>query len=180
MELSSSNIKKFLILPEMELFSSKIKKCLIFLEINFSYISERNFQTSKNSPRKNFLIFWKMELSGSNIKKFLIFSQKKSFFIFRETKTLKKLFMSQETGLFYIPGNANPKNELHFKKSNEKKMLKKWKKATLKKCHIFWEIELSSPKLKKLLIFQEETCKAWKIEISYIPFTLFLRWETTF
>ena len=74
-----------------------------------------------------------MELSGSNIKKFLIFSQKKSFFIFRETKTLKKFFMSQETGLFYIPGNANPKNELHFKKSNEKKNAQKMKKSYFEK-----------------------------------------------
>ena len=89
MELSSSNIKKFLILPEMELFSSKIKKCLIFLEINFS------------------------------------------FFIFRETKTMKKFFMSQETGLFYISGNGNRKNELHFKKSNEKKKCSKNEKKVL-------------------------------------------------
>ena len=28
-------------------------------------------------------------------------------------------------------------------------------------------IELSSPNIKKLLIFQEGTCKAWKQKISY-------------
>ena len=33
------------------------------------------------------------------------------------------------------------------------------KKPTLKKFIIFQEIELSSTKLKKLLIFQERTCK---------------------
>ena len=162
MELSSSNIKKFLILPEMELFSSKIKKCLIFLEINFSYISERNFQTSKNSPRKNFLIFWKMEFSGSNIKKFLIFSQKKSFFIFRETKTLKKFFMSQETGLFYIPGNANPKNELHFKKSNEKKCSKNEKKLLWKNVIYFGKLNFPAPSLKSFLYFRRKLAKPEK------------------
>ena len=48
---------------------------------------------------------------------------------------------------------------------------KKKKKPTLKKCLIFWEMEFSGPKLKKLftsflkkifLIFQEGTCKKKK------------------
>ena len=52
-----------------------------------------------------FLIFQEMERSGSNIKKFLIFSQKKTFLVFRETETPKKVFVFQETELFYILGN---------------------------------------------------------------------------
>ena len=55
--------------------------------------------------------------------------------------------------------------------------IKKTKEA-LKKCLMFWEIELSSLKLKKLLIFQERTCKAWiswKSKFSYISFHIF--WE---
>ena len=32
----------------------------------------------------------------------------------------------------------------------------------MKVCFMFREMELSSSKLKKLLIFQEVTCKAWK------------------
>ena len=58
-----------------------------------------------------FLIFQKMELSGSNIKKFLIFSQKKTFLVFRETETPKKVFVFQETELFYILGKL-----LYFRK----------------------------------------------------------------
>ena len=48
-------------------------------------------------------------------------------------------------------------------------------KNILKKFLIFWEIELSSTKLKDILLFflkkaalfQEGTCKAWKTKISY-------------
>ena len=71
-----------------------------------------------------------MELSGSNIKKFLIFSQKKSFLIFQGTS--------------YISGSNFPNS-------------KSKKNALLKNFLYFGEIELSSPKLKKLLIFQEGT-----------------------
>ena len=34
------------------------------------------------------------------------------------------------------------------------------KKTALRKCIIFWEMELSCPKLKKFLIFQEGTYKS--------------------
>ena len=59
MELSSSKIKTFLILPEMKLSSSKIKKFLIFLEMGLSYISGKNFPSSKN--KKNTLFKPKLE-----------------------------------------------------------------------------------------------------------------------
>ena len=55
-----------------------------------------------------------MELSGCNIKKFLIVSQKKAFFIFRETEIPKKILIFQETELSYISGNRNPKRLLIF------------------------------------------------------------------
>ena len=48
MELSSSKIKKVLVFLEIDLFSSKIKNFLIFPEITFSYISGRDFPSSKN------------------------------------------------------------------------------------------------------------------------------------
>ena len=52
MELCSSKIKKFLILSEMEHSGSKIKKILIFSEMALSYVSGRNFPSSKirNNP----------------------------------------------------------------------------------------------------------------------------------
>ena len=72
-----------------------------------------------------------MELSGSNI-----FS--KAFLIFRETKTAKKLLIFQEMELFFISGS-------------------KFQSAKNKNKH---SEKTSSPKLKKLIIFQEKACKA--------------------
>ena len=40
----------------------------------------------------------------------------------------------------------------------------------IKKILIFREMELSSPKLKTILIFQERTCKTWKTNISYVSY----------
>ena len=80
-----------------------------------------------------------MKLSSSNIKKFL---QKKAFLIFYETETLKNLFLFQEIDL----------SELN---KNNKKETKQKKKKT-------WEMELSSPGLKKFLIFLEELPKPQK------------------
>ena len=80
-----------------------------------------------------------MKLSSSNIKKFL---QKKAFLIFYETETLKNLFLFQEIEL----------SELN---KNNKKETKQKKKKT-------WEMELSSPGLKKFLIFLEELPKPQK------------------
>ena len=59
-----------------------------------------------NSNIKTFLIFQETETP----KKLLIFSRKKAFLIFRETETPKKLFTFQE--LSYILGNRNPKKLL--------------------------------------------------------------------
>ena len=81
-----------------------------------------------------------MNFSVPGIMKFLLFSQKKAFLIFRETKTPKKIFLFQKTS--HISGSNFPSS-----------------KSTLKKYLILQEIELSSPKLIKLITFQERTCK---------------------
>ena len=73
-----------------------------------------------------------MELSSSMIKKVLLFSQTKYFLIFREMESSKKTS--------YISGKNFPS-------------WRNKKKPTLKKFLIFQEIELSSPKLEKLLYF---------------------------
>ena len=69
MELSSSQIKKFLIFEEMELFSQKKKPSekidCIFSKESFSYISG-------NGPRKISVYF-----------------RKQNFLIYQETETLK-------------------------------------------------------------------------------------------
>ena len=83
-----------------------------------------------------------MELSGSNIKKYLTFSQKKAFLI------------------FLVRNLGFPKTKFIFQKKN-----------IPKKFLILQEIELSSPSLKKLPIFQEETIKSLK----KLVFFLFLR-----
>ena len=89
-----------------------------------------------------------MELSGSNIKKVLIFSKKKAFLIFPETEIPKKFLIFQETELCYISGIGNSEKLLIFQEVTFRAQ-----KNTLKKSLIFWEMELSSPKSKKLLIF---------------------------
>ena len=96
MELFSSNIKKFQ--------KTETLKKIPYISRNgnpkiASYIlGNGTFQyTQRNS------LFQEMEA----LKKFLIFSQKKAFLIFRETKNPKKLFIFQETELYYI--SENPK-----------------------------------------------------------------------
>ena len=74
-------------------------------------------------------------------KKILILSQKKAFLILWETEAPQKIFMLRKR-YFLI---------FHEKELSE---LEK-KKPTLKKCLKFQEIELSSSKLKKIIIFQE-------------------------
>ena len=88
MELSSSNIKKFL---------------------KFSYISGSNFSSlekkKKESTPRKLLILQEMEAP----KKFLIFSSQNVFLIFPETETPRKKIIFQETEslkTFYISGNG--------------------------------------------------------------------------
>ena len=81
-----------------------------------------------------------MEFSSPKIKKFLIFSQEKAFLIFREMELFLKT---------YISGGDFPrlKNKKHtLKKFLGKNFLRKW--------------NFLVPSFKKILMFQEETCKA--------------------
>ena len=89
-----------------------------------------------------------MKLSSTNIKKCLLFSLKKAFLIFWKTKTPIKFLIFQETELFDISRNGNPKKLLIFYQAQ--KMKKKKKKKHSEKILIFREMELCSPKkLKK-------------------------------
>ena len=90
-----------------------------------------SWKLSYNFSKKNFLIFWEMVLSGSQIKNGLMFSQKEVFLIFWERQLFKK-FLIFQAGTFKA---------------------QKIKKSTLKKFLIFCQMELSSPKLKKILYF---------------------------
>ena len=60
--------------------------------------------------------------------------------------------------LFYILVSGNPKEFLITQEVTFQ--VQKMEKPTLKKLLIFWEMELSNFKPKKLLIFQEKTPKS--------------------
>ena len=91
------------------------------------------------SQKRVFLMFWEMELSSPTIKNPLIFLQIKKLF-FRKWNFLKNFLYFPKRGNF--PDSEN-------------------KKSTLKKFILFWEMELSSLKLKKLIYFLKK-------KISYI------------
>ena len=95
-----------------------------------------------------------MELSRPNI-----FFSKKSFFYIRKIELFRKWNFAASY-FYYISGE-------NFPSSQNKK------KPTLKKFLIFQEMELSSSKTKKALIFQEGTRKALKSKFSYIAFHIF-------
>ena len=82
-------------------------------------------------------MFQEKELSSSNIKKFLIFSQKKAFLYFGKQKLRK---------ISYISENGNPKKFLIFKEVTFQARKMK-KNPTVKRCLIFREMELFSPKI---------------------------------
>ena len=96
-----------------------------------------------------------MELSPSRLKTFLYFLKKKFFLYFGKWSFLVLRF-------------KNFRREL-----SELKKKKKKKKKNSEKVLIFREIKPSCPKLKKFLIFQKRTCKAWKTKISYISLKKF-------
>ena len=83
------------------------------------------------SQKRVFLMFREMELSSPTIKNPLIFLQIKKLF-FRKWNFLKNFLYFPKRGNF--PDSEN-------------------KKSTLKKFILFWEMELSSLKLKKLIYF---------------------------
>ena len=106
-----------------------------------------------------------MEIFSSKIKKLLISSQKKKFFLYFGKWNFLALTV---------------KNFLYFRK--ELSGLEKLKKITLKKFLIFWEMELSSLKIKNFLIFfqiknllyfRRRTCKAPSFLYFYISLHCF-------
>ena len=119
MELSSSNIKKFLIFSQKKSFllfqETKTPKLNIpkFQETEtlkkFLYFRKQlcELQKKKDLHRKKFLKFWEMKRSRSDIKEIITFSQKKAFLIFHETK------------LSYILGGISkaPKTKISYNNS---------------------------------------------------------------
>ena len=98
MELSSPNIKKFLIFSYISGNRNPVK-FFIFREIetlkSFLYFGKWNFLAQARKmkkmhppPQKKILIFQEIEFSDSKIKKFLILSQKKAFLIFPEMEIM--------------------------------------------------------------------------------------------
>ena len=89
-----------------------------------------------------------MELSGLELKNFLHFIKRKLFLYFGKRKPEKRAYIL-DNGTF-----------LYFRKRNFPSS--KNKKTTLKKFLILQEMELSSLKLKKYPIFQQELPKSQK------------------
>ena len=127
-----------------------------------SYLTHFWSPSSKNKKKfLYFLIFQEIELYYSNVKKLLIFSQKKAFLIFGETETLKKIICVSRNRTF-----------LYFRKLLTFQEVTFWAREETRTCSEKVSY-ISSHKLKKRLIFQERTCKAWKSNISYISSRIF-------
>ena len=97
--------------------------------------SSRNKKTPSKKSSYIFLYFRKWNFLALILKNFLYFL-KKTFLINSLYFRKQNFLVFQETS--YISGSKN----------------------VLKKCLMFWEMELSRPKLKKLLIFQAEIPKS--------------------
>ena len=97
MELSSSNIKKFLYFFKVLFCISKTEPCT-------SQPNPKKTLKNKNSAPKKSLIFQEMELSNSNIKIILVFSEMKLCTSQPKPKKTKK--------------NPHQKNFLYFPKWN--------------------------------------------------------------
>ena len=78
-------------------------------------------------------MFQGMELSSSNIKSFLYFLKRRLFLYFGKWN----FFIFQETELFYILGNGNPKNIPYIPGNGNRKKL------------LFQEVTFLSRKMKK-------------------------------
>ena len=89
------------------------------------------------------------------LKNLLKFSQKKAVLMFQETENLKNYLYS---------GNGSPEKSFYISGSNFPSLNK-----TLKIFLIFQKMEFSSPKLEKLLIYQEGSIKAPKTNKKFVP-----------
>ena len=87
-----------------------------------------------------------MKHDGSNIKKFLIFSEKKAYV--SGNRNLKKNFLYFRKWNFLIFQETETLKNFLYLASNF--LRSKRKKNPLKKILVLHEVELSSPKLKKL------------------------------
>ena len=112
--------KKFLILQEMELSSSNIKKFLYFLKRKLFSYTCGNRTLHFSAQARNITEIHPEKISytsvNENPEKFFIFSPQKAFLIFRKMETPKKFFIFQETEVSYISENGKRKNFLYFKK----------------------------------------------------------------
>ena len=134
--------KKLLHFRKWNFLAPRLKKFLYFWKWNFlasyfSYISGRQFPRWKN--KKN-----------PALKKFLIFSRKKFFLYFGKRNFL--IFSKKKLFLYFQKWNF-----LTLRTFRGHKIKKPFKKFL-----IYREMELSSLKIKKLLLFQEELPKPEK------------------
>ena len=106
-----------------------------------------HFKSKLEKLKKNPL---KKVLSGSNIKKFLISSQRNAFLIFRETKTQKKIFIFQETELFFIFQKASYISGSNFLSSKDIK-------NTLKRLLTIRDTELSILNIRNFKVPRKKT-----------------------
>ena len=126
----------FLIFQEMETLK---KNSLYFRKRkpykNLFYVRKWNFSPQARKMKKKF-----------TLKNYLTFSQTKAFLIFQETETLKNSSYLRKRNFFLF-------QEVTF----GAKIMKQ--KPLLKSFLYFGEMEISSPKFKKLLTFQKELPK---------------------
>ena len=187
-KIFSSTIKKVLIFREMEFYGSNIfskesfssfsgnrnpKEFFIFQDTELSYIAGN--RTFLYFLKKVFLIFRKKYIQNPDIIKTgsifreLVYSKPEAYSEHCQTFTTKHFVkLSTKCTFRSQPSNFFPK-KFHSKKlsyilGNETFFifLKMELPKKLKKCLILWEMELSCSNLKKLLLLQERTCKAWK------------------
>ena len=128
-------------------------------------------QFDESSIFKDYLVHFPAPASKVFLeKKFLMLSQKNVILIFRgmelSSPKTKKCIIFPRKNFSYILGNRTFLKNLFFRGNFPSSKNKK--KPTLKKFLIFREMELFSPKLKKLFIFQKGTFRAWQTKISYV------------
>ena len=172
MKLSDSKIKKSYFFPKESIcsetepcnFEPKLKKKNLHPSQKCSYIflyfrkwkpwKKNSLYFRKRKPYKNLFYVgkWNFSPQARKMKKkctpknYLTFSQTKAFLIFQETETLK---------------NSSYLKKRHFVLFHEvtfgTKIMKQ--KPLLKSFLYFGEMQISSPKFKKLLTFQKELPK---------------------
>ena len=93
-----------------------------------------------------------MKLSSSNIKKLLIFSQRKAFLLFRETENPPQNISFSGNGTFLFFRELLIFQKVLFRAG-------KIKTPALKNSLHFGKLNFLVSNIKRLVIFQEKTCK---------------------